>query len=171
MTSTTTETTMARKKAPARPRYADGRAKPERAGPTPEHQAKRIAIVHGGDPVMSSCPLDAALERHLITVDENEVGHELARLYGIVSPSTLRRRSGAGGEIDDGDLEKIEARLRAMTAALLRAGRPAYAAVVDIAVFGAWSRISGSTPKVRRREGAMLAGFKALAALKREGRG
>ena len=59
---------------------------------TPEQQLKRLALVDGGNPVMSTTPLDILLERQMIHEDHHRAGMTwwmtFMRIYGKVYPES-----------------------------------------------------------------------------------
>ncbi len=57
---------------------------------TPEQQLKRLQLVDGGNPMMSTIPLDILLERQMIHEDHHRAGMTwwmtFMRIYGKVYP-------------------------------------------------------------------------------------
>jgi hypothetical protein len=113
---------------------------------TPEIQARRAALAGGSDPALAEHPLGLMLARALISPEQYEAGCHYAALYARavarpnLSVAALYRRllaeSGQGKEIEEADLEKIQALYRKGKASLIAAGRGVAMATENVAVFG-----------------------------------
>jgi len=92
--------------------------RPSQDGGTPELQARRTALVAGGDPTLAEYPLGIMLARGLISAEEHEAGCYYAMLYAravartSLSCAHIYRRmlaeSGRSTALDDKSQEHVE---------------------------------------------------------------
>lgn len=110
---------------------------------TPELVKKRVRLVDGGDPSMSTTPLGVYLERGLLhdtyamARKMYEAGMNYRYCYGIVfgrsSVRAITDQPSGRTEVDDDLLEKIEPEYWRATKMLLRT-RPVFAATWKICI-------------------------------------
>ena len=139
---------------------------------TPELQARRTALVGGGDPALAEHPLGIMLARGLISAEEHEAGCHYAVLYARavarthLSPAHIYRRmlaeSGRAASLDDKSQEHIERLFRQGKNRLLSAGRRVCEATENIAVFGRPARFLDSRRTAELRRGANFTEFQAV---------
>lgn len=146
--------------------------RPSQDGGTPELQARRAALVAGGDPALAEYPLGIMLARGLISAEEHEAGCYYAMLYAravartSLSCAHIYRRmlaeNGRSAMLDDKSQEHIERLFRSGKNRLLAAGRRVTEATENLAVFGRPPRFLAGRRTSELRRGADFTEFQAV---------
>ncbi len=146
--------------------------RPSQDGGTPELQARRAALVAGGDPALAEYPLGIMLARGLISAEEHEAGCYYAMLYAravvrtSLSCAHIYRRmlaeNGRSAMLDDKSQEHIERLFRSGKNRLLAAGRRVTEATENLAVFGRSPRFLAGRRTSELRRGADFTEFQAV---------
>ncbi len=139
---------------------------------TPELQARRSALVGGGDPALAEHPLGIMLARGLISAEEHEAGCYYALLYARAVARThlssahvyqrMLAESGRAATLDDKGQEHVENLFRQGKNRLLAAGRRVSEATENLAVFGRPARFLDVRRTAELRRGADFTEFQAV---------
>jgi hypothetical protein len=133
----------------------------DRDGPTPELEMKRLAAVRGGDPTMSTTPLDIMRERRQVTQDQYNAAEEYARCHRIRCGAGYPINREAGREISEAQEIRAREFIKNATRVLLGVGREAKNAVDNVVCYQRGLRSRGVNNS-RPRKAAFFLGIEAL---------
>lgn len=125
-------------------------------------QARRSALVKGGDPVMASYPLGVLLARGIIDQGQHDAGQRYAYYYGRMFGRTVPGVSDNWHEDSEQTAAIIEEKYREASALLMSQSRQIKDAVENAAVFHRFIIIDEWADKARRRVERLQIGLKVL---------